>query len=300
MKITELGAYDGIPAADYHGDLLTPEPALSSSGARRLLATCPAKFWYERNNPKADTEALHIGRCAHEWLLEREAWAERHVVLPEDHNGRTKVGQARLAEIAEAGKTSLRFEQFEMIKAMAEALDAHPIARKCFANCRTEVSGFWIDERWGIWRRVRFDALPNDGRIIGDYKTCASAADADLRAAITRYGYHMNAAWYREAASALGQIENAGFVLVFQEKDPPYLCRPVVIDDEDIGWGNLENWRACEVFARCLRNNHWPGYTDTASKLGLTKWGRRQREDADERGLFQLSYDAQKPLEAAE
>ena len=77
LRITEPGIYT-MPKADYHADPC-PTPSASSSFVRRMMSTCPAKAWHERQNPRKPTEALDFGDAAHEWLLEGDAWPQRHV-----------------------------------------------------------------------------------------------------------------------------------------------------------------------------------------------------------------------------
>jgi hypothetical protein len=84
---------------------------------------------------------------------------------------------------------------------MAAALRAHPLAGKLLDPDRgtPEQSLFWTDERTGVWRRARLDALPHPaaGRmIIADYKTCDSAKPRACAKSIANYGYNMQGAAY--------------------------------------------------------------------------------------------------------
>jgi hypothetical protein len=297
MKITEPGVYS-MPAADYHADAC-PTPSLSSSGARKLLSTCPARFWYDRNNPPEPSEALDIGSAAHEWLLEGETWPLRHGVLPEDHNARTKAGKEAEEAIVAAGKRPLKWGAFEQIKAMVEALKAHPFAHAAFRNGKPEQSLFWQDEETGIWCRARPDWLPTKGTIITDYKTTRSANPDHLSKAITDYGYHQQAEWYMAGARALGLIKDPGFVFVFQEKEPPYLVTVAEAEPEDIYEASILNRRARHLFARCLRENRWPGYADDVIAIGQRPWARKQFQERKDAGLYEVAAAMQAPLSTA-
>jgi hypothetical protein len=276
-RITAPGLYPGIPAEAYHGDKLTPEPALSSSGARKIMSSCPAQFWWDHENPPEPTEALDVGSAAHEWLLEGDTWPQRFTVLPEDHNGATKAGKARIEEIEASGKRPLKHDAFATINAMHDALVAHEFALSAFS----------------IWCRARLDAMPRRGTIFADYKTCRSADPDDLRKSIADYGYHQQAAWYCEGIRALGICPNPTFLFVFQQKTPPYLITPVVLDQTTLDWGAALNRKAKAIFAHGLRTGQWAGYADDIITLGLPVWATKQLEDME--ALGKLAAELQAP-----
>lgn len=293
--ITSPGVYK-VSAGDYHADKgVCPAPSLSSTGARRLLETCPARFWYERENPPAPSLALDVGTAAHEWLLEGDAWPQKFIVLPEDHDGRTKIGKARIEEIEAEGKRPLKFDDFRVIREMKKALEAHPFASALFQGGRAEQSIYWRDEETGIWCRCRPDYLP-PSHIIPDYKTCAKADLRSLQKSIATYGYHQQAAWYLDGIKAIGLHKNPGFALVFQEKDPPYLVVVVALDDETLGWGRIKNRKARAIFADALRTGTWRGYADEVVHLGLPIWSAMQHQEDHDKDVAEL---AQAPITQA-
>lgn len=295
------GLYPDMPAEAYHADVLKQHGtrSLSSSGARKILATCPAQYVYDADNPPEPSDALRIGSAAHEWLLEGETWPQRHVVLPDDFNGRTKAGKGQLEAIEASGKRAVKFEEFEAIKAMVEALRAHPIGGTAFQHGRREVSGFWQDDETGVWRRVRWDYLPDRGRILVDYKTCQDAHPDAIARGVHTYGYHQQAAWYCEAAKVLDAVEDDPlFLIVFQQKTAPYLVTPVVLDGDALFWGRKLNRKAVDLFAACLERGQWPGYgSETqATTIGLPQYALRETERRDKDGALELAYWFQSPI----
>lgn len=291
-RIDVPGVYD-LTAEEYHGDP-APEPSLSSSGARLIMSECPAIYWHERNHPPPPSDAFVIGSAAHEWLLEGERWPQRHRVLPADHNGSTKDGKARVRAIADAGLRAVRHDDFEAIKAMKAALEAHEWAGAAFQNGRAETSAFWIDRRFGIWCRCRPDFMPSRGTIIPDYKTCTSANPEHIRKDIARFGYHQQAAWYCDGIAALGLIERPTFLFVFQAKTPPYLVTCITLDEDTLEWGRMLNHKAKATFAECLRTGRWPGYADDIITLGLPGWESKRLQDMSDLG--RLAIEAQAPV----
>lgn len=297
-EITEPGIYE-ISAEAYHADP-APEPSLSSSGARQIIAECPARYWWDRNHERPPTRALDFGNAAHEWILEGDSWSQRHIVLPEDHDGRRKEGQTLLREIEEAGKRPLRHEDFETIKAMREVLEAHEFANMAFRNGKPEQSLFWRDERFGIWCRARPDWLPAGGTIFPDYKTARSVVRPDLERDLWNYGYYQRVAWYLDGVRALGLCEEPSYLFVFQEKQPPYLVVCATPRPTALQWGRLLNDRASHIFAQCLESGDWPGYADDILEIDLPYFAHVQLQERHERGDFEAAYRAQAPLSAAE
>ena len=294
-RIVEPGIYD-MDAEIYHADPCEPA-SLSSSGARLILDTCPAVFWYQRDHPEPATRALDFGNACHAILLEGEkVFFERNEVLPEDFNGRTKVGKALVAEIEEAGRTPLRHEEWQQIQSMLKALRDHPFAMAAFENGNVEKSLFWRDRFFDVWRRARPDFLPSAGRILADFKTARSVRPDDLRREIANLGYHMQAEWVMDAVQALEIIEDPKFVFIFQEKTPPYLIVPVELEGHTLAWGRLENQRALKLFADCLQSGHWPGYAEDVMQLALPQWEERRLQERQDAGAYEFWRDAQSPI----
>lgn len=294
LKITEVGVYD-VPEETYHADKFLPAPSLSSSGARKILNECPAKFWFERENPREPSDVLRIGKAAHQKLLEPGAWSDKFEVLPANWNARTNAGKEFKARIIADGKTPLTNDQFLMIEAMLEGLKGHPYAMAAFEHGVAEKTLIWKDPEFGIWCRVRPDFFPHNHRIVADYKTTRSAAPDALQRAMFEYGYHQQADWYLTGIRELGLIESPRFLFIFQEKDPPYLVTPVTPSDIALDWARIQNRKARETFARCLDAGKWPGYTDDILTLDLPVWAEHRLHERKEQGAFEIAREAYAP-----
>lgn len=279
--ITEACIIDGMPADRYHDDPV-PGGSLSSSGARRLLPPgCPARFRY---GPEARTAAMETGTAAHTQVLGTGAAI---VEVAGGANGAwsTNDAKAALAAAREAGQVPVKPPEFRRIKEMAAALRDHPRARELFApgSGVAEASIFWPDAETGVWCRARLDWLPHGapGRplIIPDYKTCERADPRSVRLAVARYGYHMAAAWYREAVAQFRPGTEIRFALVFQEKDPPYLVEVYEIHPGDLDEADYANAKARRVYRDCKQAGVWPGYNpdpDPIPVVRVPRWGHDQ------------------------
>lgn len=283
-----------MPAEEYHA-----RPELSSTGARQVLKECPARYWWDRQYPKEPSDALDVGSAAHEWLLEGETWPQRHGILPESHDARTKDGKAQIEAIRESGKRPLKWGDFETIKAMVKALHAHPFAGAAFRNGKPEQSLFWVDEDSGLRLRARLDWLPNNGTIFADYKTTRSAEPGAIQKAMYEYGYHQQAEWYLSGIQALDICKQPSFLFVFQEKEPPFVVTCVQPHADALGWAKIMNRKARHVVAECIRTGHWPGYADDIITLDLPGWASKQLTEKSEAGLFEVAQRMQAPINVA-
>lgn len=267
-----------LPNDAYHAQ----RQFLSASGVRRLLDTCPERFRYEQDHPdesEKKTKALLAGSVVHAWILEgEEIAAERYVQLPEDHNGATKDGKARLAEIAEAEKIAVPWRIYKDASGMYDAFRRHPIYA-LFESGLPEVSIFWKDTQFDLSCRARIDWLPEsssvDGfwrRVVPDYKTAESAHPREIKNSMANYEYHIQAAWYLDGIRACGLREDPVFRFVFQEKTAPYLVTICELDEDALDIAKDKITIAKDIYKRCLDSRTWPGYAEDVTIVGLPFW----------------------------
>jgi hypothetical protein len=283
--ITEPGSYPGLPEAIYHDDPIEGG-SRSSTGARKLLDTCPAKFRWWCDNREPFRQVFEEGKAAHR----KQLGVGPDLVLVEGDGKRgaewwdTDKAKAKVATAREAGHVPLKPSQMAMVDAMRAALLAEPLAAPLLDPDQgaTELSLFW--RRGTVWGRARLDRLTKlrSGRpVVVDFKTCASAAPADVDKSIARYGYHIQGEFYRSGAIALGLVpEDAGFLLVMQEKEPPYLVTVVEPDFAAMRMGEIRVRQAFDEYAECVVNGRWPGYCDDIHLAELPPWETRELNGA--------------------
>ncbi|MDP4501013.1 PD-(D/E)XK nuclease-like domain-containing protein [Nonomuraea turcica] len=266
------GVYD-IPAEVYHADPV-PGGSLSSSGARKLLPpSCPARFKWERDNPPPPKKVFEVGTAAHKLVL----GTGPELVLVDKARWDTDETKAKVAEIRARGAVPLKRSDWDHVHGMAAALRRHPIASALFAPERgqAEQALLWQDRATGVWRRALLDHLPHptSGRmVVADYKSTTSSSPATARKTVFNYGYHCQGGWYLDGVEALGLARDPAFVLVMQEKEPPYLITVVQLDHESIQLGRELNRRAIDTYARCVETGHWPGYSDQIELITPPAW----------------------------
>lgn len=273
--ITEPGVYDGIPNAEYHADPV-PDGSLSVSGAKTLL-DAPSKYRWQQQHP-VYSDRFDLGSVAHALVLGDDAV---EIVEVDAADWRSKAAKEQRDEARARGAIALLSADMRKCEDMADAITRNPEAAELLAvPGKSEQSAFWIDERTGIWRRARYDRLPNgDPFIIADYKTTASARPTSFAKAVADYGYHQQAAWYSECAVALGLTESPSFVFIAQEKEAPYITQVFQLEPADIDLGHRLNARALDIYAECVATDHWPDYGTGVQTITLPTYYRRTAEE---------------------
>jgi PDDEXK-like domain of unknown function (DUF3799) len=288
VVIDQPGLYDGIESADYHADPV-PDGSLSASGARLLLPpSAPAIYKHRLTHPPEPRKVFDFGHAAHSVAL----GVGEQIVPVDADSWRTKKAQQAAADARAAGAVPLLCDDYQQVLDMVAALREHPVAGPLFepGTGRAEQSAFWIDPEFEVWRRCRFDWLPDTtGRpIVVDYKTAKSADPVSCSKALDEHDYYRAAPWYMDGAEAVGLGKDAVFVLVFQEKTAPYLVNVVQPNGLAVLWGQRVNRKALAVFRECQEAGEWPGYSDGVMPVGLPGWAVREHETAWERGDYDI------------
>jgi hypothetical protein len=261
LAMPDPGLYEEVPEDEYHGD----RESLSVSGAKDLLRA-PALYQWRLDHPEQH-DYFDFGSAAHAYLL----GTGRPLVPVDAPDWRSAAARAERDRIRDEGKIPVLESEWERIEDMGEAISHHRMASALLESGRAEVSAYATDPETGILRRGRFDYLTVD--VVVDYKTTASAEPSAFATACARYGYDMQAAWYLDLCSLLGE-DRESFAFVAQEKTEPYLVSVYSLNEGAEARGRRRNRRALDRFQHCLETDHWPGYTDDAeyTELRLPRW----------------------------
>ena len=267
------GIHD-MPELDYHA---LRDTSLSASGAKLLVPpSTPAHYRWAMDHAQPTKKAFDLGTAAHALAL---GTGPELVEIPDEilaKNGAasTTDSKAFIAEARERGAIPLKADELAQIRAMADALRAHPIAGRLFTpgNGKPEQSLFWQDVN-GVTRRARLDWLPSptaSGRlIIPDLKTTVCAEPGKWIRQSVDYGVHMQHANYVEGVKKLGLADDAALVFVVQEKTAPYLVSVIEIDTVGVSIGRDLMDMASRRFAHCHTTGTWPGYGDQVHPVSL-------------------------------
>ena len=224
----------------------------------------PLHYKYAKENPEEEqSPALIFGSAAHKYILEREDFESEFVVAP-NVDKRTKEGKTIWAEFVEnsGDRMVISVDDFEKIREMAAAVDAHPIASDLIKG-QHEVSLFWTDAETGEECKVRPDCIHKDenGVVIVDYKTTASCENGAFEKSCRKYGYKLQSGMYREGYFQ-NFFEDAGFVFIAQEKEAPYAVRVYACTDEYMSEGYDEYRALLGLYHECKKLDKYPGYEE--------------------------------------
>lgn len=273
-----------VSETDYHGD----KTALSSSGARTLIESCPEKFAYEREHGRPDTPELEFGRAWHSLLLGGPKVVEVRAATLQG-----KAAKDACDEIRAQGGIPLCSKDYDTAYAMIAKLRQHNEAGPLFARPgRTEQVYVAHDPGTGVLCKIRIDFEPDvdGGRVlIVDGKTARNAHPQAFARSVAEYGYDQQGAFYSDVLSWLGRDNGQppAVILVAQEKKPPYLITVHQLRDYVIEGGRDLNREALAIYAECTRTGRWPGYGPGPHLLDVPGWRAAAYEAAANRRLAQ-------------
>lgn len=294
--ITEPGLVGDVDEDWYHSDPVAHEwGSLSVSAAKLLVPPNPAaKFAYARKNGRLPTKAQKLGTLAHALTLGTPPGDL--AILDFENRTRTKAFIAAEKEALDAGQQVVLRKERDEAQAIADAIRLDPTAGPLLEGAvDREVSGFWRDEEFGIWLRMRMDAHTLNAwqmPTILDLKSTRDASPAEFAKAVAEYGYHRQDVQYRQGLAALLGLDDwrdADFIICAVETEPPYLVATYRVSDgedgtpDDVGLGMEQLRAARERFRDCSAAGIWPGYSDEIERLELPHWKRQDmKRDLDE------------------
>lgn len=274
-EITTPGVYD-MSDADYHADPV-PGGSLSASGAKTILE-CPAKYNYRQLAGEERRDYFDFGKAAHARLLGVGA----PIAVLDFDDRRTKAYKEAEAEAYANGHTPLLKRDADVIDQMVAAVRAVPLAAALLDPDRgpVEQSLFWRDL---IWRRARLDIFPDPdtpGRpIIVDYKTTTDASPKGFQKSAANFDYFIQDPWYLDAYRAVTGRDDAAFVFVVQEKEPPYVVGCYELTDSYRRIGQWRAERAVAIWQHCRETGVWPAYSTEVERIDAPRWLEIEHEE---------------------
>jgi hypothetical protein len=225
------------------------------------------------------SRAFDIGTAVHTLVL----GAGSPIAVLEHESRRSRECREEEQQARADGMTPVLAHEYAPIRAMADAVMAHPIARRIFeADGTAELSVRWDDPETGVPCRARPDWLTMAGsrHIIGDLKTALDASPRGFSRAVADHGYHQQDAWYRDGVRAAWGDPDPGFLLVVVEKSAPHLVAVYEPDREARTIGADRNYRARCLYRDCTETGTWPGYPDSdITLLSLPTWATYQHTE---------------------
>lgn len=235
----------------------------------------PLHYLHRLRNPMTDTKSTVKGRACHAALFEPLRFQTEFAIWTEKvRNG--KAWDAFEAENEAAGKSILLPGEYDEACYMAEAVQAHSLARELITGGVSEQSIYWTDPVTGLRCKARIDYLRPD-RII-DLKSTRDGSSYGFTRNAYRYGYECQGAHYREGCNHNG----AGMLpvtLVVVENTAPYDVAVYHYDDDALYAGAEEVSDLLQKVKACQDADHWPGRYSEAQTLRLPTWVYGESDD---------------------
>jgi len=144
------------------------------------------------------------------------------------------------------------------------------------ADGRAEQSIKWRCVETGAICKSRLDwIIP--GAIV-DLKTTADASPTAFARSVASYRYHVQDAFYSQAAASAG-LDSEHVVFVCVESSPPYSVALYQLDDAARTEGRRLYLRDLETYMRCMERDEWPAYPTDIQTLSLPAWAYKGSND---------------------
>jgi hypothetical protein len=251
------GFHHGIPAKVYHADP-APAPSLSSGIARTLLSESPAHAYLAHPKlggaGKESTDSMGLGSLVHS-LMDDNPEKDWEWGVFDNYKG----GEARLwrDSVTASGKLPVLERDLTEARPVVESL-----RRKITLppEAKSEVTGIW--QEGDVWCRARYDKLHivHGAAFFWDWKTSSNdMSDRGLIRSITKYGYHIQVAFYlRGLAACTGlPLSSLKAELIFVQTAAPYTVRRVKMTDLFLERGQRDCDKAIKLWGECLASGDW-------------------------------------------
>jgi PDDEXK-like domain of unknown function (DUF3799) len=280
------GMYLGVPEHVYHAKHL----GLVRNTALGWVGVAPASYyaWVTGVIEDEETKALSFGKALHCATLEPHVFAQLYAVEPDfgDCRANAKTGTTKeegannkvrrdLWRLAHEGHIFLSHEDHTTILGMAAALQRHPMASKILAwpGGVREATIRWDIPGLGLPAAIRTDLLVTPIDLAADLKSTLDASEDAFSRSIEKFGYHRQAALYRDGLAAIGRAVD-DFLFFAVEKTPPYLVGIYKLDEKDEQAGREQNFGLMCRLHDCLMRGEWPGLSTEVLTIRRPRWAR--------------------------
>lgn len=222
--------------------------------------------------PLEQTPAMQLGSLVDAMLL---GGLESQFVCAPAIDRRTKAGKEEWEQLMAnaAGRTVVGQDLWNKAETMAAAVTSHRTAHYLFttkARQRNQQALVWKDDETGATCKALLDGVIF-GTTIFDLKTTQSADARDFGRTVANFGYHVQAAFYKDGWRAMTG-EDLPFLFVVVESAAPFGVACFELDESAIIAGRQRYKSALRLWLKCRETNNWPCYDQNLQTLELPKW----------------------------
>lgn len=288
---------------DLTNEAYQASPGFSSS-ALRDFAQSPAHYFGRWRDPSRPRQVERLGgqlegELAHCSSFEPDEFDVRYVTLPADAPARPTARQLKASKKSYSTLDAIDFwrgmdganphavafikpPQREAAMRQGESVRRLPEVREAMTSGYPEISAYWIDPETGIYCRCRPDwtyRVHSSACIPFDLKTYDDASAAAFRRQILRKGYHLQDAHYSAGMAAAAELEVLAFVFIAVETSWPYVAQAHMLTPESRERAADQHRALLRQYARCDRDNEWPGYALGICQIHLPAWAGATTEE---------------------
>jgi PDDEXK-like domain of unknown function (DUF3799) len=257
----QQGLWPNIEMDRYIADC-APEPSLTKGVIETILTRTPAhaRLEHPRLNPALvddSTARADIGSAVHAKCL-----GGKEIRIIEAEDWRTKAAKEARDEVRATGGIALLRK---------DAANLDPIADAVFEKCYRagmpmekavhEQTAIWKDGE--VWCRARPDSLWLEDKICGDIKTTKNADPHDwIKSTLFGSANYIQPSHYLRGIQKIRAEEGWRFRFIVPEIEPPFQVSIIGVDPAVLDLGDQICAKARSLWAQCLRDSKWPGYSD--------------------------------------
>lgn len=277
----------GVPDNIYHAG-----PGVSKSTLDAIRAN-PARYALERLFPRPEAEQYHVGKAYHCAVLEPQRFDDAYIRSEHDEF-RSNDAKAWRAAQAAAGRAVLRTNgtdpwkpsEWDLVHRMAYEVRRHPLASVFLDpdDLWVELSGYWIDDAidgqmrdapTNLLCKCRPDGYNMAHEVIVDLKTTTDVTLTGFSRSAGEYRYHVQSCWYQWGWRVKLGLPCRGFILITQEKEPPYPVEVYVMGVEELRIAAIEMFGDLAAFRRYTDADDWPNTTGEIRAIEFQAWAKR-------------------------
>jgi exodeoxyribonuclease VIII len=215
---------------------------------------------------------------AEEAATGNSSFSSRYARMPEGIDRRTKAGQAAWAdfEMSNEGKQTLKADEWDRLHFMRDALMANPVMKILLMSPgEFEQSFFAHDPVTGELLKARPDWNSHGDGIIVDFKSSIDASREEFSRTAYNYGYHVQPGFYIDVANVLRSSAYDTFLFCVVESERPFAVQCFEPTEELVRRGREQYRHDLDLYHRCRKANHWPGYPVEIQTLELPRWAAK-------------------------
>lgn len=266
--------FDGLSLNYSIGKVLVTESPLH---ARHQHPRLDGQRW----DPTPESDA---GLVFHSLLLEGGAGLE----IIDASDWRTNAAKTARDEARSAHRIPVLRGKVEETKVAVEIIRSRMVDMGLDLDGKSELPVTWTESSalGPVRCRAKLDhVIERRGRIIDIKTTGGSVSPEECARRIYDSGYDIqyaaNTSWLEKYRPEL--VGRTQFIFVFCERSAPYAVTPVELDGQFKHLGRQRWKRAVETWARCLKENSWPGHVTKVTSVQPMPWvfAREQEVQAD-------------------